>query len=99
MVPRSGEADMTSGSEALGDAYAKLDWATSRNGEMLRVFAEFARPGGGDDRPYGIQFHTRAKPAGLVVATFIVEMPTEMSLLAADLVHNTRGRSTMSLRA
>jgi hypothetical protein len=83
---------VTAGSDALRDAYATLHWAASRHDEMLRVFAEFARPGGGDDRPYGIRFHTRGRPAGLVVASFIVEepMPGEMSLLAADLVHNAR---------
>jgi hypothetical protein len=76
----------------LCDVYAKLDWATARHDEMQRLFQDFARPGGGDERPYGIEFHERAKPRGLVVARFIVEtpMPVEMSLLAADLVHNTR---------
>jgi hypothetical protein len=72
--------------------YAKLDWATSRHDEMLRIFEEFIRPGGGDERPYGIRFREADKPAGLVVAHFTVDesMPEEMSLYAADLVHNTR---------
>lgn len=76
----------------MRDVHAKLDWATNRHDEMVRVFEEFAKPGGGDDRPYGIAVQEPGKPAGLVVARFIVEepMPTEMGLLAADLIHNTR---------
>jgi hypothetical protein len=76
----------------MSDVYAKLDWATERHADMERVFEAFAKPGGGDDRPYGIRFRERNKPKGLVVAFFIVEeqMPMEMSLLAADVVHNTR---------
>jgi hypothetical protein len=79
-------------SDALSDAYAKLDWATKRHDAMQRRFEDFAKPGGDDERPYGIRFHEPNRPAGLVVASFIVEqpMPIEMSLLAADLVHNTR---------
>jgi hypothetical protein len=88
----TGEANLTTGSVALRDAHAKLRWATGRHDEMRRVFEEFAHLGGGDDRPYGIQFRRLGKLPGLVVASFIVEepMPTEMTLLAADLVHNTR---------
>jgi hypothetical protein len=83
---------VSTGSDALKDAFAKLDWAASRHDHMERCFAEFAKPGGGDERPYGIKFHQSARPAGLVKASFIVEepMPVEMSLLSADLVHNTR---------
>jgi hypothetical protein len=80
------------GNDLMRDACAKLEWATTRHDEMLHLFEEFAKPGGGDERPYGIRFHEQPKPAGLVVARFIVEqpMPVEMSLLAADLVHNAR---------
>jgi hypothetical protein len=80
------------GSDTLESAYAKLDWASSRHDEMERIFIEFARPGGGDERPYGIKFHQPGKPEGLVVASFIMEksLPVEMSLLAADLIHNAR---------
>jgi hypothetical protein len=83
---------VTTGHDALEDVYAKLDWATSRHDEMERRFEEFAKPGGGDERPYGIQYREFSKPRGLVVASFIVEepMPVEMSLLAADVIHNTR---------
>lgn len=83
---------MTGGGDALSDVYAKLDWAARRHEEMERLFEDFAKPGGGDERPYGIRYRARNKPAGLVVAFFIVEqpMPLEMSLLAADVVHNTR---------
>jgi hypothetical protein len=57
---------------------------------MVALFAEFAKPGGGDERPYGIRYDVRSKP--FVVAHFIGEepMPVEMGLLAADLLHNTR---------
>jgi hypothetical protein len=48
---------VTAGNDALSGAYAKLDWATSRHDEMERVFTEFARPGGGDERPYEIRFN------------------------------------------
>jgi hypothetical protein len=80
------------GSDALGDVYATLEWATKRYDDMQRRFKDFAQPGGGDERPYGIRFHERDRPAGLVVATFLVQQPVpiEISLLAADLVHNTR---------
>jgi hypothetical protein len=80
------------GGRALRDVYAKLDWATERHDEMQHRFETFAKPGGGDERPYGIKFHQRGTPAGLVVASFMVEepMPVELSLLAADLVHNAR---------
>jgi hypothetical protein len=83
---------VTTGTEALAGAYAKLRWAESRHDEMQRIFAAFALPENQNDRPYGILFDARAKPTGLVVATFMVEktMPEEMSLLAADLVHNAR---------
>jgi hypothetical protein len=83
---------VSGGGDALSDVFAKLDWATKRHGDMERLFEEYAKPGGGDERPIGIRFRERNKPAGLVVAFFIVEepMPVEMSLLAADVVHNTR---------
>lgn len=76
----------------LASAYAKLRWAENHHEEMQRSFAAFALPDDPKARPYGIQFRARAKPAGLIVATFIAEqpMPEEMSLLAADLVHNAR---------
>jgi hypothetical protein len=48
---------MGDGSGALNDVYAKLDWATTRHDELLDRFEEFAKPGGGDERPYGIKFH------------------------------------------
>jgi hypothetical protein len=80
------------GSDALSDVYAKLDWASRHHDDIQRQFADFAKPGGGDERPYGITLRERDRPAGLVVASFVVEqsLPLEISLLAADLVHNTR---------
>lgn len=83
---------VSGGSDALSDVYRQLDWATKRYDDMQRRFEHFAKPGGGDERPYGIRFREPDRPAGLVVASFIVEepMPWEMSLLPADLVHHTR---------
>jgi hypothetical protein len=83
---------MSKGTDALSDAYAKLDWATRHHEQMNALFSDYAKPGGGDERPVGIRFHTRAKPPGSVIASFIVEepMPREMALLAGDLVHNAR---------
>lgn len=48
--------------------------------------------GGGDEGSFGIDLREYPRPAGLVVARFIVKepMPLELRLLAADLVHNTR---------
>lgn len=59
---------------------------------MQRLFADFAKPGGGDERPHAIRFHAANRPVGLIVAKFGTDesMPIEMSMLAADLVHNTR---------
>jgi len=59
---------------------------------MKRVFEDFAKPDGGDERPYGINFQALTRPSGLVSARFIVEepMPVELSLLSADLIHNVR---------
>jgi hypothetical protein len=87
-----GGVRLSLGSDALRGAYAKLDWATTRHEEMERIFEEYAKPEGGDERPLGIRFRQRDRPAGWIVAFFIAEepMPIELSLLAADLVHNTR---------
>jgi hypothetical protein len=76
----------------LASTFAKLAWANDRHEEMIRRFAEFALREDPKDRPYGIRFHEPGRPAGLIVARFIVEraMPVTMSLLAGDLVHNTR---------
>jgi hypothetical protein len=83
---------VTVGSDALTDVYAKLNWATNRHEEMMVIFEEYAKPGGGDERPIGIRFREADKPAGWTVAFFNVDraMPLEMSLLAADVVHNAR---------
>ena len=83
---------MSKGSEALSSAYAKLDWANSRHDQMYETFGRFALPDNPNDRPFGIEFQCLGRPVGLVVARFVVEreMPVEMSLLAADLVHNAR---------
>jgi hypothetical protein len=80
------------GSDALRDVHRKLDWATSRCDEMLRTFEEYLKPHGGDERPCGIKWREAHRPKGLVVARFIIDepMPEAMSMLAADLVHNTR---------
>lgn len=84
---------MTRASDALRDVHRKLDWATSRHEEMNRVFEGYVKPGGGDQQPCGIKWRQMDRPRGLVVARFIIDepMPEAMSMLAADLVHNTRG--------
>ena len=83
---------MSRGSDALRDVHRKLDWAASREDEMLRVFENYLKPGGGDERPCGIKWRERDRPKGLVVARFIIDepMPDAMTMLAADLVHNAR---------
>jgi hypothetical protein len=45
-----------------------------------------------DERPCGIQWRQLDRPRGLVVGRFIIDepMPEATSMLAADLVHNTR---------
>ncbi len=84
--------DVNHSHDALRDVYRKLDWAASRHDEMLRLFEEYLKPGGGDERPCGIRWRERDRPKGLVVARFIIDerMPEAMTMLAADLVHNTR---------
>jgi hypothetical protein len=76
----------------LSDVYKKLSWAERCHDQMVERFEEFAAPGGGDERPFGIQFAEPGKPRGLVLARFIVErpMPIEMALLSADAIHNAR---------
>jgi hypothetical protein len=56
---------------------------------MLRIFEEYLKPGGADERPCGVRFRG---PKALVVAFFNIDkpMPNAMRMLAADLVHNTR---------
>jgi hypothetical protein len=83
---------VTRGTDALSDAYAKLGWATKLDNDIKRRFADFAMPDGGDEASFGIHLREYPRPAGLVVARFIVKepMPVELRLLAADLVHNTR---------
>ena len=74
----------------MSDVYAKLEWAEKHLAEIVSLAREYLRPGGGDDRPLGIEFDPRRSP--IVVATFIAEkpLPIEISLHAGDLVHNTR---------
>jgi hypothetical protein len=83
---------MSKGGMAMLDVHRKLDWALQHHTRMADVFEAYAKPGGGDDRPYGIQFLETGHTVGSVVASFMVTeaMPVEMSLLAADVVHNTR---------
>jgi hypothetical protein len=78
------------GSDAMKDVYAKLKWAETHLGEIIALAGEYLRPGGGDDRPVGIEFDNR-QPT-VVVARFIIEepLPEEISLHAGDLIHNTR---------
>jgi hypothetical protein len=80
---------MSRGSDALSDVHRKLDWATGKHDEMLRIFEEYLKPGGGNERPCGVRFRWQK---AVVVAFFNIDepMPDAMSMLAADLVHNTR---------
>jgi hypothetical protein len=70
--------------------YAKLGWAEKHLADFMDLGRDYLRPGGGDERPLGIQLDNRRPP--VVVATFIIEqpMPVEISLHAGDLVHNAR---------
>lgn len=74
----------------MRDVYAKLTWAETHLANIIDVAEEYLRPGGGDDRPLGIEFDNR-QPT-VVVATFIVDepLPIEISLHAGDLIHNAR---------
>ncbi|MDQ6822797.1 MAG: hypothetical protein M3076_21100 [Actinomycetota bacterium] len=56
----------------------------------MRLARDHLSPGGGDDRPIGIEFDNR-RPS-IVVARFIAEkpLPIEITLHAGDLVHNAR---------
>ena len=80
----------------MSDARAKLSWAERCHDEMQRLFGDFAKPGGGDERPHAIRFHAATRPMGLIVAKFGIDeaMPIEMSMLAAiscttHLLHST----------
>jgi hypothetical protein len=57
----------------MGDVYAKLEWADEHVAELMNLAREYLRPGGGDDRPLGIEFDNR-RPS-IVVAKFIAEEP------------------------
>jgi hypothetical protein len=74
----------------MSDVDAKLEWAGKHLAEIMSLAREYLRPGGGDDRPLGIEFDNRLPP--IVVAKFIAEkpLPIEISLHAGDLVHNAR---------
>jgi hypothetical protein len=81
---------MSNSCDAMSDVYAKLDWADQHVAELVELGRDFLRPGGGDERPLGIEFDDTRRP--VVVAKFIVEkpLPVEISLHAGDLVHNAR---------
>jgi hypothetical protein len=78
------------GGDGMRDVYAKLAWAEKHLADLMSLAREYLRPGGGDDRPLGIEFDNRRPP--IVVARFIAEqpLPVEISLHAGDLVHNAR---------
>jgi hypothetical protein len=81
---------MSNGSDAMRDVYAKLGWAEKHLADLMDLAQDYLQPGGGDERPLGIQFDNSRPP--VVVATFIVEkpMPVEISLHAGDSIHNAR---------
>lgn len=74
----------------MSDVYAKLRWAEKHLADLMDLAHEYLRPGGGDERPLGIQSDNSRPP--VVLATFIIEkpVPVEISLHAGDLVHNAR---------
>src|SRR4051794_25149046 len=74
----------------MGDVYAKLAWADKHLADLMSLGRDHLRPGGGDERPLGIEFDDSRLP--FVVAKFIVEtpLPTEIGLEAGDVVHNAR---------
>lgn len=74
----------------MSDVYAKLGWAEKHLADLMDLAHEYLRPGGGDERPIGIQFDNSRPP--VVLATFIIEkpVPVEISLHAGDLVHGAR---------
>lgn len=77
--------------DTLTGALAKLGWAQSRLDAMLAAWSAFLAESD-EGTPYVLEFDSIPKPAGRVVVWFNAEreMPDEVSLLAADLVHNTR---------
>jgi hypothetical protein len=81
---------MSRGSDAMRDVYAKLRWAENHLADLMELARDYLRPGGGDERPLGIEFDQGRLP--IVVARFIAEkpVPVEISLHAADLLHNAR---------
>jgi hypothetical protein len=81
---------MSKGSDAMSDVYSKLDWAEKHLADLMDLAQDYLRPGGGDERPLGIEFDDRRPPQ--VVAKFISEkpVPVEISLHAGDLIHNAR---------
>lgn len=78
------------GNDAMRDVHAKLRWAENHLAQLMELANDYLRPGGGDERPLGIQFDNSRPP--MVVAAFSIDtpMPIEVSLHAGDLVHNTR---------
>jgi hypothetical protein len=72
------------------DVYAKLRWAEKHLADLMDLAHEYFRPGGGDERPLGIQFDNSRPP--VVLATFTIEkpVPVEIGLHAGDLVQNAR---------
>lgn len=81
---------MTEHGGAMTDVYAKLAWAEKHLADLMSLGQAYLRPGGGDERPLGIEFDDSRRI--VVVARFIVEepVPVEVSLHAGDLVHNAR---------
>ena len=71
---------MSGGTDAMRDVYSKLDWAASRHDEMMRRFEEFAKPGGGEMIAHTDLLRSPGRPAGLVVAKFLVEEPMPVAM-------------------
>jgi hypothetical protein len=46
----------------MSDVYAKLRWAEKHLADLMDLAHEYLRPGGGDERPRGIQFDNSPPP-------------------------------------
>jgi hypothetical protein len=54
------------GSDAMRDVYDKLAWAEKHLADLMSLGRDYPRPGGGDDRPLGIEFDNSRRPIDLI---------------------------------
>ena len=53
---RGYRSNMSQGGDAMADVYAELAWAEKHLADLMSLARDNLRPGGGDDRPIGIEF-------------------------------------------